>query len=313
MDAVLIGIRIIHFASTVMAGGILWFCCLIAGPAGAMSLAHGRFRRALARLLWANLGLVLLSGAAWLLVLSADIAGETAAEALSEGVPWIVLAETRFGHAWIARLVIAGLIAAGIARLDLAALWTSKWLSAGAILLGAGFLGLLASAGHAGATGGLLGAVHWIADALHLVAVGAWLGGLAPLALLLAAAGRDGDEEAAPIAVRATHRFSTLGVAAVAAILLSGLVNSFVLVGSVSALVESDYGRVLLIKIAVFLAMVTLAADNLLRLRHRVLQPSFMQRLKLNSLAEAWLGFVVIVIVAVLGLMMPGAHLHHLH
>lgn len=297
-----------------MVGGILSFCCFIAGPAGAQSLAGAeRLRRQLAGLFWASLGLALLSGIIWLLVLSADIARETPAKALSEGVPWVVLTETRFGRAWIARFSIAGMIAAVAALFKVAPPRLSRWLQAGAILLGAGFLGLLASSGHAGATGGSLGAVHWIADALHLVAAGAWLGGLVPLALLLAAASRDDDEAATQIATRATHRFSALGIICVATILLTGIVNSLVLVGSVSALVETGYGRVLLIKIAVFLVMVALAADNLLDLRHRVHQTPFMRDLKLNTFAEAWLGLVVIAIVSVLGLMTPGAHLHHLN
>jgi putative copper resistance protein D len=245
------------------------------------------------------------------LVLSADIAGETQAEALSEGVPWTVLTETRFGHAWIARLVIAGLIAAGIALFDPITLWTSRWLRVGAMLLGAGFLGLLASSGHAGPMGGFLGDIHWIADALHLVAAGAWLGGLVPLALLLAVASRDGAST--HIAARATHRFSALGIACVTTILATGIVNSFALVGSVPALVETDYGRLLLVKIAIFFAMAAIAAVNLLRLRHRLHEARTLRQLKWNALVETGLGLVVIAIVGVLGIMVPGMHALHVH
>jgi len=314
LDEVLIGVRTLHFASTVMVGGILSFRCFVADPAGAAELPRAdSFRRQLARLLWASLALTLLSGIAWLILLSADIAGEPLTEALSEGVPWIVLTETRFGHAWIARFVIAGLIAAAVTLLDTTTLRTSRWLRVGAILLGIGILGLLASSGHAGAAGGFIGDVHWIADALHLVAAGAWLGGLVPLALLLTAASRAADQVSTQVAIRATHRFSVLGIACVSTILVTGIINSLILVGSVSALVESDYGRLLLIKIAVFFAMVAIAAVNLLDLRNRIHETRSMRQLKWNALAEAWLGFVVIAIVGALGIMTPGAHMHHLH
>ena len=49
-------------------------------------------------------------------------------------------------------------------------------------------------AGHGGAATGTRGVVEAAADAVHLLAAGAWLGGLVPLALLLAAARRAGDE-----------------------------------------------------------------------------------------------------------------------
>jgi putative copper resistance protein D len=314
LDDVLIGIRTLHIASTLMVGGILSFCCLVADPADAAKLARAEsFRRPLTRLLWLCLVLALFSGIAWLVVLSADIAGETPAQALSEDVPWVVLTETRFGHAWIARFAIAGLIAAEIALYDPKTLWTSRWLRVGAMLLAAGFLGLLASSGHAGAAGGFFGDLHWIADALHLVAAGAWLGGLVPLALLLALAGRAADGVSMQIAIRATPRFSALGIACVATILATGIINTFVLVGSWPALVETDYGRLLLIKIAVFFAMVAIAAVNLFCLRHRMHEARTLRQLKWNALAEAGLGLAVIAIVGALGIMTPGLPMHHVH
>ena len=115
------------------------------------------------------------------------------------------------------------------------------------------------------------------------------------------------------IATRATHRFSILGIVCVALIVLTGIVNSAVLVGSFPALVESGYGRVLLIKITVFFLMLGLAADNLLRLRHRINEAHAMGWLQLNALLEAWFGFLVIAIVGVLGTMTPATHLHHVH
>ena len=64
----------------------------------------------------------------------------------------------------------------------------------------------------------------------------------------------------------ATRRFSTLGLLSVGTLLATGLVNTWMLAGSLAALLETDYGRLLLPKIALFVAMVAIASINRLRL-----------------------------------------------
>ena len=56
---------------------------------------------------------------------------------------------------------------------------------------------------------------------LHLVAAAAWVGTLLPLALVLAAAGRDAVSVA--IARTATVRFSAFGIASVGTLLVIGI------------------------------------------------------------------------------------------
>ena len=60
----------------------------------------------------------------------------------------------------------------------------------------------------------------------------------------------------------ATSRFSLVGMAAVATLLATGIVNSWYLVGNVDALLNTHYGKLLLIKLALFLGMVGIAAFN---------------------------------------------------
>jgi putative copper resistance protein D len=92
-------------------------------------------------------------------------------------------------------------------------------------------------------------------DCLHLVTAGAWVGGLLPLALFLAAASRHDDPNALPLAAKVTGRFSTVGIVLVATILTTGIVNTWHLVGSVEGLIVTAYGRLLITKIALFLSM----------------------------------------------------------
>jgi putative copper resistance protein D len=137
-----------------------------------------------------------------------------------------------------------------------------------------------------------------------------------PLVMLLATASRHEDMTWARIARNATLRFSTLGIISVAILLATGIVNAWVLVGSFSALVRTDYGRLVLVKIALFAAMLSLATFNRLRLTPRLSLPSqtvlrtgALRQLVRNSTIEVAMGVVVFAIVAVLGTLHPAIHL----
>ena len=174
------------------------------------------------------------------------------------------------------------------------------------------FLGSLAWSGHASGTPGLTGNVHVAVDVLHLVAAGAWLGGLLPLALFLAVARRSTDPAVASVIRGTTLRFSTLGVIAVGTLLATGLFNTYLLAGSVQALITTHYGHFLLVKIALFFAMVGIAAFNRLHLTPRLWierdAAATRQQLQRNCLVELAMGLLIVVIVGALGTLPPGAH-----
>ncbi len=176
-------------------------------------------------------------------------------------------------------------------------------------LLAAALAASLAWAGHAAATEGLDGTVHLASDALHLVAAGAWLGALWPLSILLGRAREAGDPASAAIAYQATRRFSILGMSSVAAILASGVVNTYEILGVEVFSLRTEYNRLLLAKIGLFGAMAAIAAVNRQRLTPRLSderdRTRAMQQLRLNSLTEAGLGLLILAIVAVLGRIPP--------
>jgi len=89
-------------------------------------------------------------------------------------------------------------------------------------------------------------------DVIHLVAVGVWLGGLASLAVTLRAG--------VPIERAAVVRFSRLAFGSVVALVLTGLYQSWRQVGSWKALTGTEYGRWLLIKVALVAVLVGIAA-----------------------------------------------------
>lgn len=323
MDDLLILTRAIHFAATMAVSGLIFFRWIVAEPAfrkdktfaGAYAFTDPRLERELQTIFAAALLLVVLSGVGWFALLVATLSERPFSEALFSEDARQVLIATQFGEVWTARLAV--LIAMAM-LVSPTSTWRSSiplrqwlWVSLAAVLLGA-----LAWVGHAGAAPGALGLALLANDCLHLVTAGAWVGGLLPLALFLAAASRHDDPNALPLAAKVTGRFSTVGIVLVATILTTGIVNTWHLVGSVEGLIVTAYGRLLITKIALFLSMAIVASINRLRIFPRFQeQPGALRTLQRNALIEAALGLLIIVVVAVLGTMAPAAHanMQHMH
>ena len=193
----LIVVRGVHFAGTLVACGTVGFIHLVAEPAKVPS--DGRpLRNRLSVLTLLALAVAILSGAAWLVLLAADILGAPLLDVCLHGGAWPVLFETRFGLVWCVRFGLAVVLALSLFR----AVPKAIQLAVAALLLC-----LPALVGHAGATPGLSGDIHLASDMLHLLTAGAWLGSLPAFVLLLWQAQRSVDP--------AWRRFCSAGYAAV--------------------------------------------------------------------------------------------------
>jgi putative copper resistance protein D len=310
----LIVVRAVHFASTAMTAGALIFLALVAERAfgAADATAAGRtFRTWTRRLAWAGLTITVISGAAWVALQAVAMSGLPFGEAIAPDVLWIVVSKTHFGIVSGVRLALAVFLAASLSLAGSArrTLWIASALAA--ILLAT-----IAWTGHAAATLGSIGTLHLAADALHVLASGAWIGGLPPLGLLLVLACRHDDPSWATATRDATLRFSTLGFVSVGTLLATGVVNSWFLVGSFQALVATEYGRLLLIKIGLFAAMLSVAACNRLLLAPRLSLPSqddlrkkALRCLSLNCFIEMMIGLAIFAIIGALGTMHPAIHI----
>jgi putative copper resistance protein D len=304
----LIAVRGIHFAATAVVAGTLVFRTVVAKPALPPQQAVAKKWQAQSqRVAWIALAIMLLSGVIWLLLQAVSMSGLPPDEAMTSQVLSTVLNQTQFGVVTEIRSVLAIILATCLAfdRSPLA-----DWLALAAAL---GLTAAIAWTGHAASTPGDLGNLHLAADALHLVAAASWIGGLVPLVLLLAAVRRDDVAASASLASEATRRFSTLGIVAVAMLVTTGVVNSWILVGSFHALLAAEYGQILILKLVVFAVMLAFAVVNRFSLTPQLAIASGKQRdavrqLTRNSIVEIVLGFCIFAIVGMLGTLHPAIH-----
>ena len=293
-------IRAGHFAATLLASGTVFFAALVIGPTR-LPQNFSTLRTHMNILIWAGLALSALTGAMWLVWLAANILGESLAEVCLHGGAWSVLADTRFGWICCLRLVFA--VVLGLLVLDPA---QRAW----PIAVAAAFLALPAFASHAGATPGPRGDVHVVSDAVHLLSAGGWLGGLPAFVLLLWTARRRQKPGWYDFTITVTRRFSWIAATSVGALLATGILNSWNLLGGPRDLWTTDYGRLIGFKIALLAAMVGLATVNKFHLTPRLPARAALRNLQRNSLAEIGIGLCVLVLVGYLGRLQPTAHVH---
>jgi putative copper resistance protein D len=249
----------------------------------------------------------LLSGVSLLLAVTANMAGSAAA-ALDPDTISTVLFDTGFGRVWCWRLLFAYFLI-GACLVPLAGRRMPAILILSLLLLVS-----LGWVGHAVEGQGMVRLVHQFNQMVHLLAAGLWLGGLVPLTWLLGRARSPSGAGWILVARDVVPRFSQMGYAAVALLAATGAVNTLLLVGSVEALTGTPYGRLLSLKILLFLVMVVLALINrfrlLPRLRRELSSSTPVAALARSVLFEQVLGFAVLAVVSVLGTWPPAMH-HH--
>ena len=298
MNALHVASRAIHYASALLLLGELVFAFGVATRRDSAGLRA----RATVVAGWSILASVV-SGIVWLAVEASVMSGMRLGEALNRETLALILGQTVFGRVWAVRL---GLIVALCA-----ALWTMRRppdrrsrRTVGAIVLATAYVVLLAPAGHAAGGQGLDGLVQIVSDAVHLLAAGTWVGALPGFVFFLASA------PPLAVVVEITRRFSALAVASVTALVVSGLINGWYLVGDIPALIGTTYGRLLLAKLAVFAAMAALAMANRWYLIPRLARNDrdALSSLRRNATLETAAAVVVVTIVGALGITVPAMH-----
>jgi copper transport protein len=148
--------------------------------------------------------------------------------------------------------------------------WAARGYPRAAALPAASALGALAASGHANsASAGLLAVgVDW----LHLLAAAAWLGGIALIAVVWGPALRRGPARTRLALARdVLPVFGRVALPAFGLVVATGGASALIELGSIAALWQTDYGRVLLVKMGLVGLVALLSYVHALRLRPRLL------------------------------------------
>jgi copper transport protein len=253
---------------------------LFAGVGGvffAMWIARSRNGMLLPR---AALVVGVLSAVASLPLLGLDLLG-LSLTALLTPAPWRIAFTTSAGPALV--IAIAAMLLAGIA---LRGGQGMRALSAIA-LVGVGLS--LATTGHAATAPPEV--LTRPAIFLHGLGVAFWIGALAPLVVLVS--------RPAAATLPILNRFSGVAVPVVAILALTGLTLAIVQLESFAALVETEYGVILSVKLALVLALLILAVLNRFRLTPALAKSSkAASALKRSILLECALALAIFAVVA---------------
>lgn len=223
----------------------------------------------------------------------------------------MVVNETPVGAAWkvrVAALTLSAISAVALANRPTRTISSSSF---GFIALGS-----IAWAGHGASGEGTRGSIQLAADIVHLAAAGLWIGGLAAFCMLMFYPASRRDELFAQSTVAVLSRFAAAGTTAVAVLVVTGLVNSYMLIGfaGLPRLLSGHYGQLLAGKLILFAVMLALAAANRFRLtpalsrqRDSAETPVRFGALRRSISFETALALAVLLLVALMGTLSPPA------
>jgi copper transport protein len=243
-------VRALDYLSIALVVGGLLFALWVTPPA----LAGGRYERRVWRLVALGLALGVLVGVAGILLQGAHAGGLS----LWSAIRWSVISNvlsSRFGWVWGIRAVLFAL-----------ALIALRWrrergVRALLVLVGAYAVTTPALAGHASVQSPVW--AFFPADVAHVLAASAWVGGIACIVLALPLATRAvAPELRTPILAEVLARFSPLALGAVLVLAVSGVIQAYIDVRSVSALTHTTYGELVLLKTGLLGLLIGLGAIN---------------------------------------------------
>ncbi|GAA4746614.1 hypothetical protein GCM10023350_34220 [Nocardioides endophyticus] len=275
--------------------GLVWFAVVLL-PASDLARSGRR------RVVGAARAAAVCAGFAWLLALPLTAMYQLGggADALVKGSTWSALPSVQYA---VTALVVLGVVGAVVLLGD--GLPARSRRIAAAV---AGVVAVVAPAltGHTRAASPEVLVVG--ADMLHLLAGAVWFGGLIGLALTLPGLADKGELGGEVLA-----RFSGLGAGVLVALVATGTLLAWRIVESWGALMDTGYGQLLLVKIAIALVVVGIATWNRFRLLPLLRQAdrrrdrrTAVQRVVRATVAEAAVLVAVLLVTGVLVDKSPG-------
>jgi putative copper resistance protein D len=238
--------------------------------------------------------LAIVSGIIWFCLIAGQMSGSWQGS-LDPAIIEVAATATRFGHIFVGRFV-------GQTVLFFVCVLRLRPRSLSVPILAGLLLASLGPISHAAASGGGIASLGAISDAAHLLTAGFWLGGLVVLALFLQ------QHRANPAALPGALRlFSIWGTAAVAVLVITGLINTISILPPSEMSLRNSYFDLLLVKVGLASLMVGLAALNRWHFAPALQTggTEAMQHLEASVGSEILLGFTIVAIVGLLGFMAP--------
>ena len=235
--------------------GLLAFTTLVWLPASRTEeVDQEKILLSFCRWMWLSFGLLVVAELVELPVYAVRASGET----LSLDLLAEALFDTRVGLLWIARIGLGLLVVTAAiyaTRRRNSAYW---W---GAAVIAIFLLMTLTQQSHAVTERGLL---PFVADWLHVAAASVWVGGLLGFPILLIGPLRFmPDETRTKLLGYTVRRFSKVATVAVMSLLITGLYAILLHVPSLSALIDTPYGRALMVKLGLLVPLLAAGGINL--------------------------------------------------
>ena len=302
LDLLVIALRLAQYAGAVLLLGTPLFFLYGLREPDAKALAWPR------RFLIASAAIVSVGALAGLVAQTSVMAGSIA-EGLKPASLGFMITGTSLGPAFLIRALVAlaALVVVVVTKPS-----RVQWIlvTLAGLVVSASF----AWTGHGAATEGPGHYPHLAGAILHSWAAAVWLGALAAL-LIMALRHRPGDARSDRVLHQALHGFSGIGTASVAVLVLSGLVNSWFMVGldGLGDLVTTSYGLLLQAKLGLFGLMLALAAANRFHLTPDLANAlddpddlrNAVSRLKRSLAIETAIALGLLAVVAVMGTLAP--------
>ncbi len=234
-----------------------------------------------------------------LIALGVQVSGS--GSGLSLGTLSDTLVDTRYGHLWIARIILLVGLAA-LAASD--ALWDDPpSIATVALALGLAAGAMLPYSLNSHAAAQPVGQDAAVAaDWLHLAASSVWVGGLVALLVTVTSSTRGAPaDQRRQVFAAAVPRFTTLALASVIVLSLTGLYSAWLQIGNLVALRETSYGQTLIVKLILLVPLLILGAINM-----RVIGPRLLTAARTGShfgrsvASEVVLGAAILFVVGIL-------------
>jgi copper transport protein len=218
-----------------------------------------------------SLILLVLSAATGVVLQTSEVFDKSVGESLQTNLLYQMISKTQYGTVLFSQIIGLLILLAVLYLLrrsgsDDLSLWWIGLLTSGTLLLTPGLTGHAAAASRDYKL-----AVPF--DWLHMIAAGAWVGGLLHMTLSLRSSLQSFTDHQRSYSLNLIiEKFNTLAITSVTVVILTGIYNSWIHIGSISALWSTGYGRALSIKLFVVLVMLTLGGLNKFILHTRLVR-----------------------------------------